>query len=512
MIRLRRIFLLGTLAATVGAHAAVSETQQMTGTEGAVVLKLITNGRNEKDPTEDLYYVTIRREVAPGEKFTAMDEVRLRRTDAATHTTSVFSALVQPGRYTIVDASTSTQDYRFPFKQMLSPFEVKTHEVTLLGTLLVQPLLVQPLDALRLTVKFTVGYLAPETELQETFFDLFPGLAAQTRGAEVHTLEATPELERRKNLAPLFKNMSTFMIGLVQSPQGDFFSGGKLGKARWRKSGEARWREMDVGTWREVMSLRPYRGGLLAVGEEGLIRFSSDDGLTWRSLPAPDQGAIFAAEPLTNGRVFALSRYRSRWTGYVTDDLISGSWKKLGDFEDDTSLKAKRVRRRLVTSVGNNVGVMMSNGTFVVIDSDSGAITRFPTGYSAQKLSATPDGTLLMYFNGALSSGYVTSQDGGKAWTDVNVTRFTPALTFKDKDIAYAVTSLSSGLLPGEYVLAKSTDGGKTWAKTGVPPSRDFSEIQSLNVDHHDGSLVTFMRDGTSMRSRDQGETWTPER
>ena len=256
------LVVMALMLAACGTTPITSE-QKLTGQEGAVVLKLITNGSGASDPAETLSSISLKRETPPGPRAAANETVTLVRTRAVTHTTAVFSGMVLPGRYQVMNAvgSSGNTTYTFPLAPRLSSFEVKEGEVSLLGTVLIQPL-----EGSR----FVVGYIAPDADLTETFEQLFPALAEQTRGKPIHTFEATPEMSRSAEIAPQFKQMASAFNGLKIMDDGAIVAGSKVGRVVWRKAGERQWRRLNVGSWKEVLTVRAYRGGLLAAGEEGL--------------------------------------------------------------------------------------------------------------------------------------------------------------------------------------------------------------------------------------------------
>jgi hypothetical protein len=119
----------------------ISSAQTLSGQAGAVVIRLITNGAEANDPTETLSSLTLKRDVPPGVQASAEDTAILRRTREMTNSTAVFSGMVAPGRYRLSHATGffANTTYTFPLAGRLGSFEVKAREVSLLGSLLVQP-------------------------------------------------------------------------------------------------------------------------------------------------------------------------------------------------------------------------------------------------------------------------------------------------------------------------------------------------------------------------------------
>lgn len=490
--------LLATWLLAACAAAPITSEQTLSGEEGAVVMKLITNSSGEADPAETLSAVRLERVLGPGEKQTGRDIVVLTRTRKATYTTAVFSGMVRPGRYIIkhITGANANMFYSYPIDEKFGSFDVVRGEVTLLGTLLVQP---------RFGTRFVVAYVPPEAELQKTFETLYPALAAQTRGRPQHGFIPTPDLDRRAALAPQLKRLASMWHGLAQTADGEFMAGSKLGKVLWRKSGERRWKELDVGTWREVLSMRPYRGGLLVAGEEGLLRHSSDEGLTWKSLVPPDDGLIQLAQPMRDGSVVAISRRDSLWTVYASKDLDAGAWQKLGEFSDSRSINMPW-QRSMSFGQPDRVGVMMPNGELHATDGRT--MLRSSTGRSTLDVNALPDGTLVSQA-AIMTKTTLLSSDWGQNWTDLDTSRFLLTIAFKDRQTAYAVAPIEPGLMPGKLGLMTTRDGGRSWSHTGSSPGMTNPyAVRQMMVDRADGSLIAFLPDNLIVRSTDEGKSW----
>ncbi|XJC73189.1 hypothetical protein ACHFCA_20470 [Delftia tsuruhatensis] len=105
----------------------IEPTQTLNGTEGAVVLKLITAGTGELDPADTLSDLAIRRVLNPGEEATGQDSAVLLRRRTTTLSTAVFSGMVRPGRYTLVQLSggRGNMSYYYPLSQRFGTFEVR---------------------------------------------------------------------------------------------------------------------------------------------------------------------------------------------------------------------------------------------------------------------------------------------------------------------------------------------------------------------------------------------------
>ncbi len=477
----------------------ISSAQTLSGQEGAVVIRFIANGAEANDPTETLSSLTLKRDLPPGAQASAEDTAILQRTREMTNSTAVFSGMVAPGRYRLSHANgfIANTTYTFPLAGRLGSFEVKPREVSLLGTLLVQPLPGQ---------RFLVGYLAPETELDNSFKALFPALAEQTRGQTANQFEPSAELTRSAALAPAFRSLTTALNGIESTADGSLLAGSKMGRVIWRKPGELRAVPLQIDTWLEVLSVRVYRQGLLAAGEEGLLRYSNDEGKTWQALPAPAPGLIAAAEPLGNGKLLALVRRDTRWSAHVSDDPFVGGWRQIASFEQERSMNLPW-QNAIVLAGSDRAGVFMPNGEFLVIDGRTETLERRSIGVSTSGAQMLADGTLLAQGGNIVRTTFM-STDGGRQWRDLDTSRFITAITAADTQTFFAVAPVDPGFFAGTYALMVSRDGAKTWKKSGEVPGGNPALVRSLRVDRHDGALLAVLSSGRVMRSTDEGATW----
>jgi hypothetical protein len=303
------------------------------------------------------------------------------------------------------------------------------------------------------------------------------------------------------------RGLPTALNGLNADFSGAVLAGGRMGRVLWHKPGESRWRVLQLDTWKEVLSVRPFRGGLLAAGEEGLLRYSGDEGRTWQPLTPPDQGLIAAAEPIAGGKLIALVRRDTTWTAYASDDPLAGTWRKIGSFAQQHSLNVPW-QNAIPLAGRDRAGIMMPNGEFYVVDGSRELIESHSTGLSTLGAEVLPDGMLLV--RGAIMTATtLLSKDGGKTWADLKTSRFMQAITFADPQTAYAVGPVDPGLFAGTFALMVSHDGAKTWTKAGEVPGGLPGAARTLFYDRSDKALLAFMQDGHVLRSTDEGKTWT---
>ncbi|MBL0323449.1 MAG: hypothetical protein IPP80_13975 [Ignavibacteria bacterium] len=128
-----------------------------------------------------------------------------------------------------------------------------------------------------------------------------------------------------------------------------------------------------------------------------------------------------------------------------------------------------------------------------------------------------------LVYAGAASGGLWKSTDGGSNWTAVNISIIPVvgvsdiAISAQDDKVIFVATGDADAAIFGDftgypsftYGVIKSTDGGVTWAQTGLSydPSQG-SLVARLWLDPRDTSIVVAATYGGVMRSSNGGASW----
>lgn len=238
-----------------------------------------------------------------------------------------------------------------------------------------------------------------------------------------------------------------------------------------------------------------------AVGDYGTIYSTTNAGLTWTAIgPAANSGFI-------NGNYWSSVRFTSASTGYVTGRGNKGpimrttdggqTWQPLGPLMGNIQAVAFPVNGALGYALS-------SNGLLRTTDSgDNWALWAQVGG----TVLACPDANTLVVANG----GVARSSDGGRTWAtsvvpgripnygNTNVT----ALSMVDGQVGYA------GGIDGtyNYVLARTANGGQTWQLINGTFNFDFRSLKFV-------SPTTGFATGYSdlYKTTDSGQSWQPVR
>jgi photosystem II stability/assembly factor-like uncharacterized protein len=152
---------------------------------------------------------------------------------------------------------------------------------------------------------------------------------------------------------------------------------------------------------------------------------------------------------------------------------------------------------------------MMPNGVLYGLDVQTGKVDRSASfSYTAMGLIAVGGNSILATgFRPYVGNTFLVSDDFGRTWKELPLTRFIMFGGAKDRQTLYA--AMPDGSTWGtKYQVQSSRDGGTNWTFLGTPPE---GRVIRMVVDKSDGSLLMFYRDGPPARSRDEGKTWSRE-
>jgi photosystem II stability/assembly factor-like uncharacterized protein len=497
-----------TLALAACAIKPIGPKDTLKPDEGAFVFKVITDTTRGGDSLLFLIdTIEMQSEDGPNEPiFIAGTGQR----EATTPESMIFSGKLKPGRYKFVRgrhhaAPSNIFDPRGLFMNMghLGSFNVRAGEVTQLGTLIFHP--IGEVAPSRSFTGYTVanmgyGYVPPDAETLKSFEQYFPALTEQVKARASSGFNMTPDLNASAELARNYKKASRHINSMWQDEHGNFFAGKSMGKVLLKQAGRPGWRELDVGAWRGVHSVRPYRSGLIAGGEEGLLKFSPDGGNTWNDLVPPAWGQIAHIEVVRGNRVLVVVRRGATWTAFVTDDALVGAWRTFATLPLHTHTAFYPQPSPSFARRGNTlvIGGGLQDRVHI-LDLDSGSIESIlnpvPMVYS---ISAQQNGFLVMR-GGVLKYVALMSEDGGKTWRELKSRGF---VAFKDSSNAYFVYDMH---------VAYSRDGGGKWTYHDNAAWKE-GEVRWFQIDRSDQSLLVFLFDGSVHRSRDEGATWIKDR
>lgn len=462
--------------------------------EGAVVLRVVFD-QSEKS---GLLQLSMAAEHVELERVTTAPDQIARSywvpgTVSPTRSASVYGGPLKAGQYKIVGLRGSSGNWtgKIPFGSLFDTVEIRDGEVTFLGTVLIKPTGGSALS---------FGYVPPDAELTQLFEQRFPTLAAQVKGRPAHALELTPESNAAAGRAQLFKRDKSAVInGLWQDEKGNFFAGSRMGKVLLKQAGQQGWRETNVGSWRSVSSVKPYRSGLIAGGEDGLFKITAD-GKTWSDLVPPAWGQIAHVEVVRNDRLVVVVRGETGWTAFATEDPVGGAWKPLGTLPMQNGVMpfppygVSFVRRDDALVIGGS-----AQDRIHFMDLGNGSVESIQNPVvMVHSISPQANGSLVI--RGAVfKHAAMLSEDGGRTWRELKSRGF---VAFKDSLHAYFVYDMH---------VAYSRDGGNKWVYQDDASWKE-GDVRDFVIDRSDQSLLVFLHNGSIHRSRDEGATWTRER
>lgn len=426
-----------------------------------------------------------------------------------------FAALPE-GRYRIVDFAhddgcTSCNGPQLPPDPLMPEFEVKAGHVSYLGVVATSVPGVVRSSGQRERVS-VAWHDDPDEAMGRRMVD---ALLPHLQGMPVRDGWATAAGQSAGDAK--FRDIRSVAWGptaVVQSGADGFMFAANFGVVRrWRPGGAID--VMDTGSAFAISSvLETADGTLIAGGEAGTLRSSTDGGKTWvdrgEGLPL---GVVNYLTELGGDVVFSL---------YFTDRLVvyrgrasEGAFRVLGEYP----IKPKAltglnfVPPPALFRSGDELLALLPGVGVAAIDPATGAHEVRPIPGRHTQFKAGRGGTLWCYCGGGLSYATHVSRDGGRRWEKAGFDRFLQLPEFLD---AQRGISFQGALLPENYVgMVRTVDGGKTWVPLADPTLGKFLWVPLYSAD---GSILLMHRlhvvpGGSTARlemifSRDDGVTW----
>ncbi|MFZ5638044.1 MAG: hypothetical protein ACOY82_15805 [Pseudomonadota bacterium] len=434
-------------------------------------------------------------------------------------TSSAYYAALPAGRYKLYDFDADPECWAWVCKYAIMPpiqtmpdFEVRAGEVSYLGPI---------------QVSITSAWGAPPEERKVTWgwdetpdLDLgrrvFAGLQSTLADMPVRVGWAesrAPGHDQRWRWSIIERSQGMALAGLYGA-DGFYFSAQNGVIKRWRPGGDVEM--LYTGSPFLLESVLEMTGGrLLAAGEAGTLRRSSDDGRTWSDFNATlPYGRISNLIDLGDGNAFAFARL---WNGSVyvyRGTLDTGAFVQLAAFELDISIwngppdyspRMFRDRDRLVVSIPSR--------KLALIDLTTGAAELLDAPGAISNFTLNPDGGLWCICAQNLLVHPYVSRDLGRTWEKSEGDRLMVMAAFFDEQRGFGYRSAvfsekNSGIV-------RTTDGGRNWSLTNDPDidrafwtpaySRDGSVmlLNSLRVIGAFGITITKY-------SVDGGDAWSP--
>lgn len=341
---------------------------------------------------------------------------------------------------------------------------------------------------------------------------LFPELTAF---GPVDTGAWRPQVGEAEASLAIRKRIQSLARGLYEpTPAGakGFFFGGNVGTAR-RWTPERGFERFDLGVPYQVRTvLELGEGRLIAGGEAGTLRLSSDDGQSWVDAPGElPFGLVVQIMPLDDGEVVvsilgeeAVSLYRGR--------PGQGDWRLLGRHELAFSIWTgtfgtyPEMSRR-----GNTLAVSLPSKAGAVHDLATGQSHAFGLPGSVGNLSLDADGVLRCHCRKRVALGLWESRDEGRSWTESELTWQVKAPIVRETGPVYSVQGpLARRKKPGIYA---SEDGGQTWKRQGDLPPIGWYREHKMTADGSGWLVLGTRAEGfvffeSMVLSEDGGITW----
>lgn len=189
------------------------------------------------------------------------------------------------------------------------------------------------------------------------------------------------------------------------------------------------------------------KGALVAVGNDGIVATSKDEGKTWSRQMMAGTSSLTGVSACPDGSFVALDFYRKIWLGSAT-----GNWSS-------KEIKSKVNPLALTCDSENKIWVVGSRSTILSSADKGGTWQEKTMGVDAMFVTVQFVDAKHGFITGEFGSVYTTA-DGGANWTaeaKIAPDFFSYGALFSDAHSGWV-----SGLAG---IVMHTKDGGKTWSK-----------------------------------------------
>lgn len=363
----------------------------------------------------------------------------------------VFVGALPPGRYSLhflqsfVTIGNSMTWMNAPVPSHLGVFEVEHGILTTLGTVVYQPLGVVQGEE-RQSELYAVVKVDDPQPLDAFVAEIYPEPYAAMDPSIVLGWETGPELMRSESATRVRE--AAYGVNAARVGDGRIAFGATLGQIYWRED-DGSWSRFDTGYVNELATVEATTDGFVAAGERGLVLVAPALMGPWTRVPGPsDAHAIFWVHQHVDGQFYALARSEKRVDFFqVSPDF--DEWKRLHSYA--YSPGPYFTGRGQVHAFAQDDGriVLLGGGERRVFDPRSGQFSVREDDHHFD-FAVQPNGTLV---------------------------------------------SLPGSLWSGVALPQMSTDGGRTWHRTGTARGREYRRMGGSSMPYvlDDGRVLMVM-------------------
>ncbi|HEX7644477.1 MAG TPA: hypothetical protein VF472_19890 [Burkholderiaceae bacterium] len=481
------------LAVAGSAAAEDSKPALQAPNDGAVLLRVLSN-----KPEMILIYfakawdaLTIEREAdSSGAPATYTLQVIA---DGSTSRSAIFAAALPPGHYRL--EKFRRNNAWLTVNEKFSRFDIESGKLTDLGVIVES-------EGLDNTGKEMLSHSQPgdmeetKTLVRELTPDLRKLLGNPTLGWRADSVPS--------NMAEMSNYSLLHSVGFAshqETAEGDLvFAGDNGAVMRWNS--RKGWTVYDVGQRSAVGALLvASNGDWVAGGELGMLKSSSDQGLTWRSLRGNIPYGITLDLSEWNGRVVATIMHGGEIQIYSAP-LRSSDWQLLAQYTSSISrfFDYRAVRPQSLLH-GDHLITFVPGRKVAVLDLAQGSNEQYDMPGSCSGISMMPDGSLEAGCIVMVMNPYV-SRDDGKTWSSSPFPRMSRIPAFSDDKHGFSLRHVAFSSSP-EFTYTE--DGGKTWTDS---PQRAEPGLWSMFWSHDGKTAYAINETGTILQSQDEAKTW----
>ncbi|ATQ77350.1 hypothetical protein CR152_24725 [Massilia violaceinigra] len=304
-------------------------------------------------------------------------------------------------------------------------------------------------------------------------------------------------------LRVMLSKTSTYSLNAAQElPDGELLAGSNLGQLLLRsRSGE--WRNIDLDDPREITALYARsRMHITVGGEEGMLKQSTDGGLTWVDLDIPIENGLIAHVAEVNGELFVMSIAQGKISLHSRMNTPGSRWGELANLQGMGILPHVNMPSRAAIHNGKYLLILPGKEIHSLdLATRTWTVSRVP-----QEIQEIGSNGESVYSTGFFQKPHL-SHDEGASWSKLDYAcggfvSIVHDFAMLNKNEAWSLCHVGGAFVTSSRIR-HSKDGGRTWTDLlAETPLKSTRMVVKKSV------LLYIDRDVRIFSSADGGRTW----
>ncbi|MDQ1834160.1 WD40/YVTN/BNR-like repeat-containing protein [Massilia scottii] len=304
-------------------------------------------------------------------------------------------------------------------------------------------------------------------------------------------------------LRVMLSKTSTYSLNAAQElPDGELLVGSNLGQLLLRsRSGE--WSNIDLDDPREITALYARsRMHITVGGEEGMLKQSTDGGLTWVDLDIPIENGLVAHVTEVNGELFVMSVAQGKISLHSRMNAPGSRWGELANLQGMGILSHVNMPSRAAIHNGKYL-LILPGKEIHSLDLATRTWTMSRVPQEIQEIGSNGES---VYATGFFQKPHL-SHDEGASWSKLDnacggFVSIVHDFAMLNKNEAWSLCHVGGAFVTSSRIR-HSTDAGRTWTDLlAETPLKSTKMVVKKSV------LLYIDRDVRIFSSVDGGRTW----